>query len=126
MLDRKAQYRFYPKSTGDVGRDRNARTLQFACFLFTFAIALIAVLNTIAKERVELPILVLAVVALIGAAAMNRAGMSAWAARITILAVLLTAVLLVLQASDGFRSHAMLAFPGLLLISVPLLDVHPT
>jgi PAS domain S-box-containing protein len=38
------------------------------------------------------------------------------------LAVLLTAILLVFEARDGFRSHAMLVFPGLLLISVMLLD----
>jgi PAS domain S-box-containing protein len=122
MLDRKLQSWFYPEPTGDVGRDRNARTLQFTCLLFAFAIALVAVLDTIARERVELPILVMAVVALFAAAAMNRAGMSAWAARIAIVAVLLTAILLVLEARDGFRSHAMLVFPGLLLISMTLLD----
>ena len=53
---------------------------------------------------------------------MNRAGRSDWAARTAFLAVLLTAVLLVFEARDGFRSHAMLVFPGLLLISVMLLD----
>ena len=122
MLDRKLQSWFYPEPTGDVGRDRNARTLQFTCLLFAFAIALVAVLDTIARERVELPILVMAVVALVAAAAMNRAGMSAWAARMAIVAVLLTAILLVLEARDGIRSHAMLVFPGLLLISMTLLD----
>jgi PAS domain S-box-containing protein len=122
MLDRKLQSWFYPEPTGDVGRDRNARTLQFTCLLFAFAIALVAVLDTIARERIELPILVMAVVALVAAAAMNRVGMSAWAARIAIVAVLLTAILLVLEARDGFRSHAMLVFPGLLLISMTLLD----
>jgi signal transduction histidine kinase len=122
MLDRKLQSWFYPEPTGDVGRDRNARTLQFTCFLSAFAIALVAVLNAIARERVELPILVMAVVALIAAAAMNRAGMPALAAWIAILAVLLTAILLVLEARDGFRSHAMLIFPALLLVSMTLLD----
>jgi signal transduction histidine kinase len=122
MLDRKPQSWFYPKPTGDVGRDRNARTLQFSCLLFAFAIALLAVFDTIARERFELPVLVMAVVALAFAAAMNRAGMSAWAAGIVIVVVLLTAILLVLEARDGFRSHAMLVFPGLLLISVTLLD----
>jgi C4-dicarboxylate-specific signal transduction histidine kinase len=122
MLDRKLQSWFYPEPTGDVGRDRNARTLQFACLLYAFAFALVAVLETIERERVELPILVMAVVALVAAAAMNRAGMSAWAARIAILAGLLTAILLVLEARDGFRSHAMLVFPGLLLTSMMLLD----
>jgi hypothetical protein len=88
MLDRKLQSWFYPEPTGDVGRDRNARTLQCACLLFAFTITLVAVLDTIARERVELPVLVMAVVALVAAAAMNRAGMSAWAARIAIVTVL--------------------------------------
>jgi integrase len=81
MLDRKLQSWFYPEPTGDVGCDRNARTLQFTCLLFAFAIALVAVLDTIARERVELPIPVMAVVALVAAAAINRAGTSAWATR---------------------------------------------
>jgi hypothetical protein len=55
MLDRKLQSCLYPESTGDVGRDRNARTLQITCLLFAFAIALVAVLDTIARERIELP-----------------------------------------------------------------------
>jgi signal transduction histidine kinase/CheY-like chemotaxis protein len=122
MVDRKLQSWFYPAPTGDVGRDRNARTLQFTCLLFAFAIALVAVLNAMAREWVQLPILVMAVFALVAAAAMNRASMSRWAARIAVLALLLTAVLLVLEARDGFRSHAMLVFPGLLLISMTLLD----
>jgi PAS domain S-box-containing protein len=53
---------------------------------------------------------------------MNRAGRPVWAGRTAVLAVLLGATLLVLDAHDGFRSHAMLVFPGLLLISVMLLD----
>ena len=122
MSDRKLQSWFYPEPTGDVGRDRNARTLQFTCLLFAFGIGLVAVLDAIAREQVELSILAMAVVALVAAAAMNRAGMTAWAARIAILALLSTAILLVLEARDGFRSHAMLVFPGLLLISMTLLD----
>jgi hypothetical protein len=39
MLDRKSHYSFYPKPSGDVGRDRNARTLQFASLLFASALA---------------------------------------------------------------------------------------
>ncbi len=119
MSDRKSSSWFYPKPTGDPGRDRNARTLQFACFLLAFAISLVAVLNTDMREG---PLLVFAVAGLVAAAVINRAGMPAFAARIAFLAVLLTAVLLVLEARDGFRSNAMLVFPGLLLIGVMLLD----
>jgi two-component system, cell cycle sensor histidine kinase and response regulator CckA len=119
MSDRKSPSWFYPKPTGDRGRDRNARTLQFACFLLALAISVVAVLNL---ETPEIPLSVFAVAGLVAAAAMNRAGRPAWAARTVFLAVLLTAVLLVLEARDGFRSHAMLVFPGLLLLTVMLLD----
>ena len=77
---------------------------------------------SLAREPQETPLLVFAVAGLVAAAVMNRAGRSDWAARTAFLAVLLTAILLVFEARDGFRSHAMLVFPGLLLISVMLLD----
>jgi len=122
MLDLKLSSWFYPKPTGDPGRDRNARTLQFACFLFAFAVGTVAILNVIAHEPSETPVLVFAVAGLIFAGVMNRSGRWVAAALIAFLAMLLTAILLVLEARDGFRSHAMLVFPGLLLISVMLLD----
>jgi PAS domain S-box-containing protein len=122
MSDRKLSSWFYPKPTGDPGRDRNAQTVQFTCLLFALAIGLVAVLDTIAREPILLPILELAVLALVVAAIVNRAGKSAWASRTAILAILLTATMLVFEARDGLRSLAMLIFPGLLLISVMLLD----
>ena len=111
----------YPKPTGDVGRDRNARTLQFSCLLFASALTAIAVLDMAAGQQVPLPIL-FAAVGLFAAAAMNRAGRSMWAGRTAVLVLMLGALLLVFEAHDGFRSNAMLVFPGLLLISVMLLD----
>src|SRR5215470_3905350 len=105
MLDRKSSSWLYPKPTGDPGRDRNARTVQFACFLFAFAVGVLAVLNFIEHEPEEMPVLVFAAV-------MNRTARWAWAAGTTFVAVLLTAILLVLEARDGLRSHAMLVFPG--------------
>jgi PAS domain S-box-containing protein len=122
MLDRKSSSWFYPNSTGDPGRDRNARTVQFSCCLLAFATGVVASLDAIGQGPQETPLLVFAAVVLVAAAAMNRAGRADWAARTAFLAVLLTAILLVFQARDGFRSHAMLIFPGLLLISVMLLD----
>ena len=47
MSDRKSSSWFYPSSTGDPGRDRNARTLQFSCFLLAFAVGAVAILNVI-------------------------------------------------------------------------------
>ena len=111
---------FYPKPTGDIGRDRNARTLHFSCLLFAFALGAIAVVDMIAGVLVPLPIL-LATVGLFAAAAMNRAGRSVPAGRTAVLVLMLGAILLVFAAHDGFRSHAMLVFPGLL-ISVMLLN----
>jgi hypothetical protein len=113
---------FYPKSTSDPGSDRNARTLQFSCFLFAFSIGVVAMLDAIGQGPHQAPLLVLATAGLVAASVMNRAGRSGWAARTAFLAMLLTAILLVFEAHDGFRSHAMLFFPGLLLISVMLPD----
>jgi hypothetical protein len=56
--------------------------------------------------------------ALVAAMLTNRAGNWEWAARTAFMAVLLTAMLLVFEARDGFRSLSMLVFPGMLLISV--------
>ena len=119
MSEYKSSSRFYPKPTGDPGGDRNARTLQFACFLLASAISLVWVLNL--KER-EAPLLIFAAAGMLAAAVMNRAGRTAWAGRIAFLSVLSTAVLMVFESRDGFRSHAMLVFPGLLLLTVMLLD----
>src|SRR5579864_3026134 len=123
MLGWKSRSWFYPKPTGDPGRDRNARTVQIACFLLAFAVSAVAILNVINGElSAETPILFFAVAALVAAMVTNRAGNWEWAARTAFLAVLLAAMLLVFEARDGFRSFAMLVFPVMLLISVMLLD----
>jgi PAS domain S-box-containing protein len=121
MFDRTSSSWFYPKPTGDPGRDRNARTVQFACLLLASAVSTVAILNVIYREPEETPLL-FAVAGLLAAMIMNRAGLWKWAARIAFMALLLTAMLLVLNARDGFRSNAMLLFPGMLLISVMFLD----
>ena len=112
MLGWKSSSWLYPKPTGDPGRDRNARTLQFACFLLALAVSTIAVLNFIAHGPRETPVLVFAVAGLVFAAVMNRTGRWAWAAGIAFLPVMLTAILLVFEARDGFRIIAMLLFPA--------------
>ena len=121
MSDYKPQSWLFPKQTGDVGRDRNAWTIQSTCLLFAFVLGAVSVVDTITGDQVPPPILAMAV-GLAAAAIINRTGRAAWAARIIILVMLSGAILLVLEAHDGFRSHAMLVFPGLLLISVMLLD----
>jgi PAS domain S-box-containing protein len=75
-----------------------------------------------ARDSGETLLLVVAVAGLVAAIVMNRAGRCEWAARTAFLALVLTAILLVFEARDGFRSLAMLMFPGMLLVSVMLLD----
>jgi hypothetical protein len=59
MLGWKSRSWFYPKPTGDPGRDRNTRTVQFACFLLAIAVSAIAILNVMSGEpSAETPILV--------------------------------------------------------------------
>jgi len=122
MLGWKSRSWFYPKPTGDPGRDRNARTLQFSCFLLAFAVGAVLIVSAIDREWQQTPLLVSATTGLVAAVVMNRAGRSDWAGRTAFLVVLLSAILLVFRAHDGFRSHSMLVFPGLLLISVMMLD----
>ena len=123
MFGWKSRPRFYPKPTGDLGRDRNARTVQFACLLLAFAVSAVVILNLASGESSsQTATQVLAVAGLVAAMITNRSGRYEWAARIAFLAVLSTAMLLVVEARDGFRSLAMLLFPGMLLISVMLLD----
>src|SRR6476646_3674448 len=89
---------FYPKPTGDPGRDRNARTVQVACLLLAVGVTTTTVLNFFNGERsAEAPILVFTVAGLVAAMAMNRAGNWQRAARTAFLAVLSTAVLLVFE-----------------------------
>ena len=68
MLNRKSSSWFYPKPTGDPGRDRNARTLQITCLLFALTIGIMAAVDAIAGEREPLPILDLLAVAALGVA----------------------------------------------------------
>jgi len=82
MLNRQPSSLFHIESTGDPGRDRNARTLQFSCYLLAFAIGLVAILNLIAKGSPhETPLLLFAAGSLVAAGVVNRAGRSDWAAR---------------------------------------------
>ena len=122
MWNWKSSLSLYPRPIGDPGRDRNARSLQHACFLGIAALATVGLLTLLSQDHGQLPATALSLLLLAGAAALNRAGKWQWAARMAVATVLLTAILLVVHAQDGFRSHATLLFPGLLLISMVLLD----
>jgi PAS domain S-box-containing protein len=90
--------------------------------LFAIGIGIVVALDASSREPVATLTVSVGLAGLVAAAVINRAGSPMWAGRIVILALLLCAVLRVVQARDGFRSHAMLMFPGVLLLSVMLLD----
>src|SRR3954451_25315354 len=100
MTDRTLRFRFYPNPTGDIGRDRNAYTLQLACLPFTLTIGFFEILDLIAGEPAALPQLSISVLGLIAASVLNRAGRSLWAARLVVLSIMLTAFWLVVDARD--------------------------
>src|SRR5215475_13430100 len=100
----------YPTPTGDLGRDRIARTIQFACLLLSVVIGTLTISNLISHPDTNVVFLG-AAGALLLTAVMNRLGHGKWAAHIAFLVMLLTATLLVFEARDGFRSLAMLVFP---------------
>jgi hypothetical protein len=58
MLDRKSSSWFYPKTTGDPGRDRNVRTMQFSCFLLALAVGAVLIVSAISRDWQETPLLV--------------------------------------------------------------------
>ena len=122
MSNRKLSSWFYPKPTGDPGRDRNARTLQFSCFLLALVVCAALIVSAISRELQEMPLLIFVITGLVAAAVMNCAGRPDWTGRTAFLVVLFGAILLVFRAHDGLRSHSMLFFPGLLLISLMMLD----
>jgi len=86
------------------------------------AIGTLAVSNVLTHEPAENAVLFVAVGGLLAAAFANRAGNTTVATLTVFVAALVTAAMLVFEARDGFRSHAMLIFPGLLLISVMFMD----
>ena len=122
MKDRPSSSWIYPAATGDPGRDRNARSLQFAFLLAVVGIASLMVIDGIRGYRGDLPVMASAAVGLLAAAAINRLGKWEWAARTAALLMLAMIVALIHQARDGLRSHSMILFPGLLLLSVMVLD----
>src|SRR5262245_48615485 len=121
MLDQLSSW-LYPKPTGDPGHDRNARTVQFACSVFACAVSFVAILRVVAQHSREVPLLAFTIAALAVAMGINRAGRWAWAARTAFFALLCMSVLMVFDAHDGLRSNVMLLFPGILLLSIMLLD----
>jgi hypothetical protein len=63
MSNRKPSSWFYPKPTGDPGRDRNARTLQFSCFLLALAVGAVLFVSALGREWQQTPLPVFATAA---------------------------------------------------------------
>ena len=106
FLDRLSFSWLYPTPTGDPGRDRNARTLQFAILILGSSILLTLIVNLLTGDHREAYLLGVPVAGLIAAAAVNRSGDSRWAARIAFLSVILSAVLLVADARVALQEAA--------------------
>lgn len=114
------KFSIYPTLTGDRAADRSARTIQNVCLMAIVVLALSTLpVFSSAWQRLEsfffLALLLCAMV-------LNRAGRWVWAARVSVSSLLLTAVVAMIQAQDGFRSHAVILFPGLLVLAIVLLD----
>lgn len=114
--------RFIPQRTSDPATDRHARSLFFACTGLFILLAITIGLSLLYGDRRDLPILSLTEVPVFAAMATSYMGQWKWATRIVTFATLVALTMLVIGARDGFRSIAMLGFPGLLVISVLLLD----
>lgn len=115
----------YPRPQGEKGRDRHARKLHLALLVSLAGFGLGIVLDLVlGSTKTEVPTLVFASLGLLAALQFNRRGYWEWSARIGSLTILITAVLLVAQAKDGFRSIAMLIFPGVFVLSMLLLDSY--
>jgi len=57
-----------PRHSATRGRDRNARSLQFSCFLLASAVGAILIVSAIGREWEETPILLFAITGSVAAA----------------------------------------------------------
>ena len=111
---------WYPRPTGDPGRDRHARSIHFGCMVLSIAFALVLVQSALRHGELLLPE-ISAELMVLGALVLNHLGKWVWAARLGTYGVLVATAFMVMGAHDGFRAITMLVFPGLLLIGVMLL-----
>src|ERR1017187_523728 len=111
---------WYPRPTGDPGRDRHARSIHFGCMGLSIAFALVLVQSALRHGELLLPE-ISAELMVLGALVLNHLGKWVWAARLGTYGVLVDTAFMVMGAHDGFRAITMLVFPGLLLIAVMLL-----
>ena len=110
------------KLIGARSADRHAASLQLGCLALSIALGLLLIHAAGWEHNDMVWPLASAELAALGALTLSYRGERVWAARLAAYGVLLSSALMVTQAHDGFRSIVMLAFPGVLLIAVMLLD----
>src|SRR5271157_1027766 len=110
-----------PRLTGDPGGDHHAVTIHHGCIIVSLAFAAAIVHSAGWRAGHRLAPLVTGEVAALAALVLNYFGQWAWAARLAVFGALIADAFLAAQSRDGFRSIAMLGFPGILVIAVMLL-----
>ncbi len=111
----------YARFTGDPGGDRHAVSIHFGCVVLAMAFAVVIVRSALWERGSELVPMAAGELLVLAAVVLNYAGKWIWAIRLCALAVLFAVTCEVIGARDGFRTIAMLSFPGLLLIAIMLL-----
>ncbi len=111
---------WHPRSTGDPGGDRHAASIQLGYIALSFALAP-AIIRSVGNKDDPLVPLAISEVIVLAALVLNYVGKWIWATRLGAFGLLFAFAFMVSEAHDGFRSIAMLFFPGLLLIAVMLL-----
>jgi PAS domain S-box-containing protein len=110
-----------PRPTGDSGGDHHAVSIHYGCVVASLAFAAGIVRSTGWGAGYRLAPLVIGELTALAALVLNYFGQWAWAVRLAVFGALFANAFLVTEARDGFRSIAMLGFPGLLVIAVMLL-----
>jgi PAS domain S-box-containing protein len=110
-----------PKLTGDLGVDRHATSIHFGCLAISIAFAL-AIVRSVGWRHSDLLVpMAIGEFMTLTALVLNRSGKGTWAVRFAAGGILVADAMMVCVAHDGFRSIAMLSFPGLLVLAVMLL-----
>ncbi len=110
--------RLYPKLTGDSGRDRRASGIHSGCIALSIAFAFLIIRSVGWRHGDSVLPMAVGELAALGALRLNYVGNWIAAVRLVYFGMLFVSTFLVSTAHDGFRSIAMLLFPGVLLIGV--------
>jgi len=110
-----------PRLTDDPVGHRHAVSIHFGCITLLVAFTSVIVRSAGWEHGAQIVPMAIAELMVVVALFLNYGGKWIWAARLSAFAVLFGVTIEVIGARDGFRSIAMLAFPGLLVIAVMVL-----